>query len=58
MALPLAEAFTARSLGVLWNNYEKTLGAAPYLGRQKFGPETGWSFSSVSSKERMVFRYL
>lgn len=37
MALPLAEAFTARSLGVMWNNYEKTLGAAPYLGRQKFG---------------------
>ena len=37
MALPLASAFTARSLGVLWNNYEKTLGSAPYLGRQKFG---------------------
>ena len=37
MALPLAEAFTARSLGVMWNNYEKTLGSAPYLGRQKFG---------------------
>jgi hypothetical protein len=37
MALPLAEAFTARSLGVMWNNYQKTLGSAPYLGRQKFG---------------------
>lgn len=37
MALPLAEAFTARSLGVMWNNYQKTLGTAPYLGRQKFG---------------------
>ena len=37
MALPLAEAFTARSLGVMWNNYEKTLGSQPYLGRQKFG---------------------
>mgnify|MGYP001630072435 FL=1 len=37
MALPLSEAFTARSLGVLWNNYEKTLGTPPYLGRQKFG---------------------
>ena len=36
-ALPLAEAFTARSLGVMWNNYQKTLGSAPYLGRQKFG---------------------
>ena len=36
-ALPLAEAFTARSLGVMWNNYKKTLGSAPYLGRQKFG---------------------
>lgn len=37
MALPLAEAFTARSLGVMWNNYEKTLGSAPYAGRLKFG---------------------
>lgn len=37
MALPLSEAFTARSLGVMWNNYVKTLGSAPYLGRQKFG---------------------
>ena len=36
-ALPLAEAFTARSLGVMWDNYQKTLGVAPYLGRQKFG---------------------
>lgn len=36
-ALPLSQAFTARSLGVMWNNYEKTLGSAPYLGRQKFG---------------------
>lgn len=37
MALPLKDAFTARSLGVMWNNYQKTLGSAPYLGRQKFG---------------------
>ena len=37
MPLPLAEAFTARSLGVMWDNYKKTLGTAPYLGRQKFG---------------------
>ncbi len=37
MALPLSQAFTARSLGVMWNNYQKTLGSAPYLGRQKFG---------------------
>lgn len=37
MALPLKEAFTARSLGVMWNNYLKTRGTAPYLGRQKFG---------------------
>ena len=36
-ALPLSEAFTARSLGVMWNNYQKTLGSEPYLGRQKFG---------------------
>lgn len=37
MALPLKDAFTARALGVAWNNYEKTLGTPPYLGRQKFG---------------------
>ena len=36
MALALKDAFTARSLGVMWNNYQKTLGSAPYLGRQKF----------------------
>ena len=35
-ALPLSKAFTARSLGVMWNNYQKTLGSEPYLGRQKF----------------------
>lgn len=39
MALPLKDAFTARSLGVMWDSYEKTLGEAPYLGRQKFGTE-------------------
>lgn len=37
MALPLRDAFTARSLGVMWNNYKASLGQAPYLGRQKFG---------------------
>lgn len=37
MALPLGEAFTARSLGVMWNNYQKTLGSGPYSGRLKFG---------------------
>ena len=29
--------YTSRSLGVMWDNYKKTLGTAPYLGRQKFG---------------------
>lgn len=37
MALPLKEAFTARALGVMWNDYEKKRGTGPYLGRQKFG---------------------
>lgn len=37
MALSLKEAFTARALGVAWNNYVKTLGTPPYLGRSKFG---------------------
>ena len=35
--LPLRDAFTARALGVMWDNYKKTLGTAPYLGRTKFG---------------------
>ena len=37
MALPLAKAFTARSLGVMWDNYKASLALPPYLGRQKFG---------------------
>ena len=37
MSLPLKEAFTARALGVMWDNYKKTLGLPPYLGRTKFG---------------------
>lgn len=37
MALSLKEAFTARALGVAWDNYAKTLGTPPYLGRSKFG---------------------
>lgn len=37
MALPLKEAFTARSLGIMWDNYQASLGLPPYLGRQKFG---------------------
>lgn len=37
MALPLSQAFTARSLGVMWDNYKASLALPPYLGRQKFG---------------------
>lgn len=37
MALSLSEVFTARALGVMWDNYKQTLGTAPYLGRSKFG---------------------
>lgn len=37
--LPLGEAFTARALGVAWNNYQQTLGIAPYLGRSFFGTD-------------------
>lgn len=39
MALPLAEVFTARALGVAFNNYQQTLGIAPYLGRSFFGTD-------------------
>lgn len=37
--LPLNEVFTARALGVAWNNYQQTLGIAPYLGRSFFGTD-------------------
>lgn len=37
MALPLKEAFTARAIGVNWDNYQASLGEPPYLGRTKFG---------------------
>ena len=37
MALPLKEAFTARAIGVNWDNYKASLGEPPYLGRTKFG---------------------
>ena len=35
--LPLNQVFTARAIGMNWDNYKATLGEPPYLGRQKFG---------------------
>lgn len=37
--LALKDAFTARALGIAWNNYEQSLGIAPYLGRTFFGTD-------------------
>lgn len=37
MPLPLNEAFTARAVGVFWDNYKASLGEPPYLGVSKFG---------------------
>lgn len=37
MALQLKDAFTARALGIAWNNYKQSLGLPPYLGRSFFG---------------------
>ena len=37
MALPLKDAFTARAVGIAWNNYKESLGLPPYLGRSFFG---------------------
>lgn len=37
MALSLKDAFTARALGIAWNNYKQSLGLPPYLGRSFFG---------------------
>lgn len=35
----LREVFTARAIGVMWDNYQKSLGVAPYLGRSLFGTD-------------------
>ena len=37
MALPLAKAFTARAIASVWDSYQESIGAAPYLGRSLFG---------------------
>lgn len=37
--LALKDAFTARALGVMWDNYQQSLGLAPYLGRSFFGTD-------------------
>lgn len=34
---PLSDAFTARALGIAWNNYKQSLMLPPYLGRSFFG---------------------
>lgn len=47
--LPLGEAFTARALGVAWNNYQQTLGIAPYFGR---------SFFATDKKQGLDIRYI
>lgn len=39
MALALKDAFTARALGIAWNNYKQSLGLPPYLGRSFFGTD-------------------
>lgn len=35
----LADVFTARALGIMWDNYQQSLGVAPYLGRSLFGTD-------------------
>lgn len=37
MALPLREAFTAKAVSIMWDNWKKTQATAPYLGRALFG---------------------
>lgn len=32
MALPLKDAFTARAIGIMWDNYKNSQGIKPYLG--------------------------
>lgn len=37
--LPLSQAFTARAIGTKVDEYERSLGVAPYLGRSFFGTD-------------------
>ena len=39
MALPLKEAFTARAIGTVWDQYKASLALPPYLGRSLFGTQ-------------------
>ena len=43
MALPLRDAFTARALGIMWYNYQSSLGLTPYLGSTILGTDTSYS---------------
>ena len=37
MALPLRDAFTAKAVSIMWDNWKKSQATAPYLGRALFG---------------------
>lgn len=37
--LPLNQAFTARAIGVMWDNFEQSQGLPPYLGRALFATD-------------------
>ena len=37
MALPLSKAFSARAIATVWDNYQREIGSAPFLGRSLFG---------------------
>ena len=37
MALPIRDAFTAKAVAIMWDNWKKTQATAPYLGRALFG---------------------
>lgn len=54
MAL-LKDYFTARAIGIAWNNYQASLGEPPYLGRSKFGTlkQDGLDISFIKGKNSL-----
>jgi len=53
--LALKDAFTARAIGLNWDNYKASLGEAPYLGVNKFGvtKQEGLELKFIKGKNGM-----
>lgn len=53
--LALKEAFTARAIGMQWDNYKASLGEPPYIGVSKFGvrKQAGLELKFIKGKNGM-----